>query len=131
VKRFLTVLLLSAIMVGCGMKKMFGFETPPPTLAETVTDVTTGGCSPMFGLMGGICTLGGMALLVFSRGTLGWRPLIGGILFMAVNYALSIYASWIFLPIVICTGALSLAWTWKVIRTIINQKEFSLKELKL
>ena len=129
-KRFLTLLLLSSIIVGCSMGGLFRTE-PPPSLTEAVTSVTTGGCNPMFGMVGGLCTIGGMALLLFSRGTMWCRPLIGGILFMAINYALSIYASWIFLPIVICTGALSLAWTWKVIRTIINQKEFSLKEMKL
>jgi len=74
--------------------------------------------------IGGICLLGGMVLLTISRGTLGYRPIIGGLLLIVLNYVISIYASWIFLPIIGATGAISLAWGWKCVVDIMNfQKE--------
>lgn len=74
--------------------------------------------------IGGFCLLGGLILLTISRGTMGWRPIIGGISLIVLNYVISIYASWIFLPIIGATGAISLVWGWSCIRDIIRiQKE--------
>ena len=74
--------------------------------------------------IGGICLLGGLILLTISRGTMGWRPIIGGISLIVLNYVISVYASWIFLPIIGATGAISLVWGWSCIQDIIRiQKE--------
>ena len=89
----------------------------------------TNSCSPMFGLLGGLCCLGGMILLVISRGTLGWRPLVGGVIFILINYALALYAHWFFLPVAISTGVIGLAWTFRIVLKILKNKE--LKELKI
>jgi hypothetical protein len=73
--------------------------------------------------IGGICLLGGLILLTISRGTMGWRPIIGGIVLIVLNYMISRYASWIFLPIIGATGAISLVWGWKCIQDIIQIKK--------
>lgn len=127
--KYLTIMLASVILYGCSTTRMI---TPPTGTLEAMTSATTSGtCSPMLSWLGGICVLAGMALLVISRGTMGWRPLIGGIVFLLINYAISLYASWFFLPVAICTGALSLAWAGKIVWKIVNDDKLKLKELKL
>jgi len=70
-----------------------------------------------------------MAMLMLTGGRLGWRPLIGGIIFVVINYALAMYASWIFLPVVIATGAISLAWAGKIVWKIVNDDDIKIKEM--
>jgi hypothetical protein len=73
--------------------------------------------------IGGLCLLAGMALLVISRGTMGWRPVIGGIILITVNYLIALYADWLFIPVLLVTGAISLAWGWRTVRDIIKGKK--------
>ena len=101
------------------------------TIEAMTTATTEGDCSPMLSWLGGICILAGMVLLVISRGTMGWRPLIGGIIFLLINYAIALYAHWFFLPVAISTGALSLAWAGKIVWKIVNDDNIKLKEFKL
>ena len=70
--------------------------------------------------IGGLCLLSGMVLLTVSRGTMGWRQVIGGVSLIILNYIISRYASWIFLPLIGATGAISLAWGYKNIRDILK-----------
>jgi len=121
-KKLLILLLLSGIMFGC--KTIGKFLSPPSVFEEgiEVLEVSPiGACAPILGWLGGVCALGGMVLLVISRGTLGWRPLIGGVVFILINYALAIYAHWFFLPVAIATGAISLAWAGKIIWNIVKK----------
>jgi hypothetical protein len=85
----------------------------------------------MLGWLGGVCILGGMVLLVITRGTMGWRPVIGGIIFIGINYALYAYGNWFFIPVAIATGAISLAWSGKIVWKIVNDNDIKFKELKL
>jgi len=117
-KYLLSLLLLLA---GCAETTRGWLSSPPSIVPEITSPVTS--CSPMLGWLGGICTLGGMALLVITGGKMGWRPLIGGILFVILNYALALYASWFFLPVVIATGAISLAWAGKIVMDIYKEKK--------
>jgi hypothetical protein len=73
--------------------------------------------------IGGLCLLSGIVLLTISRGTIGWRPIIGGLSLIVLNYVISIYASWIFLPIIGATGAISLAWGYNNVRDILRFKK--------
>jgi len=129
-KMILTLLSGCSIMTGCSI-------LPKPTTTQQITDtigsVTTqgAGCSSMLSWIGGFCILAGMALLVITRGTMGWRPLIGGIAFVIVNFAIALYANWFFIPVAVCTGAISLAWAGKVVWKIVNDDKIKLKEFKL
>ena len=94
--------LTGSIMMGC--KTVQSVFDPPSVMQEGVEVLEAapiGACAPILGWLGGVCALGGMILLVISRGTLGWRPLIGGIAFILINYALAIYANWFFFPVAI------------------------------
>ena len=73
--------------------------------------------------IGGLCLLAGMALLVISRGTMGWRPVIGGVIMITVNYLIALYADWLFIPVLVVTGAISLAWGWRTVTSLIKGKK--------
>ena len=117
------------LLAGCKTAGLFSVPSASTDLPPAITASST--CSPMLGWLGGICILGGMILLVITRGTMGWRPVIGGIIFIGINWALSLYGGWFFLPVAICTGAISLAWTGKIVWKIVNDDEIKLKEIKL
>jgi len=122
IRHVMYLTLLTITLTGCSMwQKVF---TPPGIIdkAMETIDSPVVTCSPMLGWLGGICTLSGMALLVLTGGRMGWYPLIGGILFVVLNYALAMYASWFFLPVVIATGAISLAWAGKIVMKILKEK---------
>ena len=125
--KLLTMALMCATLLGC---KTTSFIPLPPSFEDSII-TTSNSCSPMLGYIGGICLLGGMVLLVITRGTMGWRPLIGGVIFIAINWAFALYGGWFFLPVALCTGAISLAWTGKIVWKIVNDEDLKLKELKL
>ena len=126
----LALLITIVIFEGCsGIQRMFAPPADSMGQALQAMDPPVTTCSPMLGWLGGICTLGGMALIVLTGGRMGWRPAIAGVLFVILNYALALYASWFFLPVVIATAAISLAWAGKIIYRIINDDEIKIKEI--
>ena len=130
--KYLTTMLMCGTLHGCmSSPKIMNTSATDGVITSMNAATTEGDCSPMLSWLGGICILAGMALLVISRGTMGWRPLVGGIVFLLINYAISLYAHWFFLPVAISTGALSLAWAGKVVWKIVNDDKIKLKELKL
>ena len=125
--KVLTILILNIFFLG-------SCQSIPKTLGNTeilttVLSQENSACSPMLGLLGGVCCLGGMVLLVISQGKMGWRPVIGGIVFILINYAMAVYAHWFFIPVAVSTGLIGLAWTARIVLKILKNKE--LKELKL
>ena len=100
------------------MQLIPGFSESSPTdkVLETITESQE--TLTILSGVGGLCLLAGMALLVISKGTTGWRPLIGGVLLILLNYMVARYADWIFIPVIIATGCISAAWGWRVILSI-------------
>ena len=129
-KTILTCLLFSGIILGCSTNTGW-FPTSPTQIGvpNEAISAPVSTCSPMLSWLGGICTLCGMALLVLTGGKMGWRPLLGGLVFVVINYALAMYANWIFLPVVIATGGISLAWAGKIVWKIVNDDDIKIKEI--
>jgi hypothetical protein len=111
----------TGVLGGCQM-----FPTAPSTthsVVNSISDVeriTAIENLTILSGIGGLCLLSGMILLTISRGILGWRPIIGGVSLIILNYVISQYASWIFLPLIGATGAISLVWGYKNIRKILE-----------
>jgi len=125
--KVLTLCVTCAMLFGCSLSRTV--TGPLDGITASVQQGVNNACSPMLGWLGGLCCLAGIALLVISRGTLGWRPLIGGVIFILINYALALYADWFFIPVAIATGAISLVWAGRIVwRIVTNDK---IKEIKL
>ena len=115
--------IMLSLLVGCQAFPKVGGISGTLTNAVTQQDTTQG---LILSLLGGVCCLGGMVLLVISKGSLGWRPLLGGIGFIVINYALALYAHWFFIPVAIATGISSLAWATKIAWNLWKNKEICL-----
>lgn len=104
------------------MQLIPGFSESSPTdkVLETITESQE--TLTILSGVGGLCLLAGMALLVISKGTTGWRPLIGGVLLILLNYMVARYADWIFIPVIIATGCISATWGWRVILSIKKER---------
>lgn len=76
----------------------------------------------MLSWIGGLCVLGGMALLVITGGRKGWYPLLGGIGLVLLNWLILTYAHALFLPVIVGTGVISVVWTYKITRQILSSK---------
>lgn len=72
---------------------------------------------------GGLCLVAGMVLLVVTAGRKGWYPVVGGIILVVLNYLVAKYDDFLFYPLVVCTGLISLAWTYKVVKQILLEKK--------
>ena len=92
-------------------------------IVEAVTPMAPNEPLTILSGIGGLCLLAGMVLLVISRGTMGWRPIIGGVILVVLNYAISEYADWIFIPAIIASGCISGVWGWKTIREILKVRK--------
>lgn len=74
-------------------------------------------------ITGGLCLVAGLALLTISRGARGWFPAIGGVILVILNYVVAEYSTMLFYPLVVCTGLISAAWTYKTVRRILLEKQ--------
>ncbi len=99
------------------------------TAASTIEQIQGFNNLSILSVIGGFCLLAGMVLLVLTRGSMGWRGVIGGVSMIIVNYLIALYAAWIFIPVVVITGAISLAWGWRIIVRIINDDDIKIKEI--
>jgi hypothetical protein len=108
------------LLTGCSSLHSIVIPKSANPVTEAITSVQPTETLTILSGVGGICLLAGMALLVISRGTLGWRPVIGGVLLVILNYAVAEFAEWIFFPAIIATGAISLCWGWSVVCNILK-----------
>jgi len=72
--------------------------------------------------VGGFSLIGGIIMLAITRGARGWFPVIGGIVLVLLNYAVAQYSHLIFYPLVVFTGLISGAWTYRIVRQILNER---------
>lgn len=77
----------------------------------------------MLSWIGGIATFAGIAALVITRGSMGMRAIVIGVTLIVLNFAVANYMSWILVPVLVATGCISLAWAYKTVKEIVNNKE--------
>jgi hypothetical protein len=73
--------------------------------------------------LGGVAVLAGIALIVISAGRKGWYPLCIGVGLIILNWLVLTYAHALFIPVVIATGALTLALGYKVVASILSHRK--------
>lgn len=91
--------------------------------AAAIGDIAVGEPLAVLSVVGGLCLCAGMVLLVISRGQRGWYPVIGGLILIVLNFMVAQYSHLIFYPVVIFTGLISAAWTYKTVRQILTEKK--------
>ena len=100
---------------------------PQPTLQSHVNniakDVANEPSLSILSLVGGISCLAGIVALVITRGTMGMRAIVIGICLCLLNFIVATYAVWIFVPMIIATGLVSITWGYVTWKQIVKQKE--------
>ena len=74
--------------------------------------------------LGGISTLIGILALVFTKAIglpmIGGRAIVIGICLFVLNYVIINFLSWVMIPVLIGTGAISLAWSYATVRDVLK-----------
>ncbi len=115
-------MLLMAMTASCSMSRL---GTVPGNASQVLADATSTQTETLTVLsaVGGFSLIGGIVMLAVTRGTRGWFPVIGGIALVLLNYAVASYSHLIFYPLVVFTGLISGAWTYRIIKKILNERK--------
>ena len=127
--KLLYFLLLLCCLAAIGCSSLPSFGGSGSSITSSVSGATKGavnsvtnpaGALSILSVVGGLSTFAGIAALVITKGAMGFRAILGGIGLCLVNYAVSMYADWIFIPAIIATGIISLAFGYKTIREMLD-----------
>jgi len=94
-------------------------ETTTKTIVGATNAISSGGTFSVLPLVGGLSCAGGVILLFITFGRRGWLPLIVGIGLVILNSFIYTYLHMIAIPAIVMSGAIGLAWTWKIIEKLI------------
>ena len=110
------------IVAGCQTPFPGGSLPGKPT---SILQQATSSAEPLTVLsgVGGLCLIAGMILLAISRGQRGWYPVVGGVILVILNYMVAKYDDYLFYPLVVFTGMVSAAWTYKIVKQILAEKK--------
>ena len=122
--RISQVALWSLLLITAGCQSFFPGGNLPGKSTTIVQQATTH-TEPLTVLsgVGGLCLVAGVVLLVISRGQRGWYPVVAGLLLVILNYMVAKYDDYLFYPLVVFTGMVSAAWTYKIIKQILSEKK--------
>jgi len=112
----------------CSMPKV---DALPVKASNMLTDATTNHVETLTVLsaVGGFSLVAGIVLIAVTRGGRGWLPVIIGGLLVLLNYMVASYSHLIFYPLVVFTGLISGAWTYRIVRQILNERRTSCHSL--
>tara|TARA_Y100000114_G_scaffold30408_2_gene26037 strand:- start:6417 stop:6773 length:357 start_codon:yes stop_codon:yes gene_type:complete len=77
----------------------------------------------MLSWISGLSILGGIALLVVTSGRKGKWAIGVGVGLILLNLLIHRFDTYLFIPVLICTGAISAVWTYKLIRQTLAEKK--------
>lgn len=111
------------LMSGCSMGGRV-FSSPNPNTHSMTNTIAESTSNPMgmLSLVGGLAIAGGIVALVISRGSMGIRACICGLLCILINYMVCEYADWVFIPVIIGTGVVSLTYAYLIVRKALLKK---------
>ena len=115
-------LVFVAFATACSISRL---ESAPGKTSEMLTSAVSQSTETLTVLsaVGGFSLIGGIVMLAITRGQRGWFPCVGGIILVLLNYAVAQYSHLIFYPLVVFTGLISGAWTYKILRQILDERK--------
>lgn len=106
------------LLAGCASRLGGGIGSSHLSSMATDPCDPTNGSLAILSWTGGISILAGMACLVITRGSMGMRAAVGGVLLVLLNFAVNRYAHAIFIPMIVGTGLISLSWSYFQIKKV-------------
>jgi hypothetical protein len=92
-------------------------------MVAAATESAKAAHDPVLAFVSAACLLAGVAALVITRGKVGGRAVAVGLGLVVLNYVLAYFAAWLFIPVLVATGAISLAYAYKTVRNIIASRK--------
>tara|TARA_R110000803_G_scaffold148551_6_gene214034 strand:+ start:288 stop:587 length:300 start_codon:yes stop_codon:yes gene_type:complete len=83
----------------------------------------SGGMDPVLSWVGGVAMISGIIALVLTRGAIGIRAVVIGLICLLLNQAIARYSDWLFLPVLIATGAVSLTYGYRTIKQVLRHRK--------
>jgi len=115
----LAVLISGVACAPKGVSSPFGLGKHATDIVHTASP----SASTMLPWVGGLATIGGIIALVLTRGSVGGRAIIIGVLLVVLNEVMHRYADAFFVPILIGTACVSLAYAWRTLRHALNVRK--------
>ena len=113
------ILLVIFFLTGCAAPQSF---SNPLTSSLPVAPSSASGFE-MLPWLGGVAVLAGLSLIVISGARKGWYPLFIGVGLIILNWVVLTYAHALFIPVVVATGALTLALGYKAVSSILLHRK--------
>ena len=113
------------MLAGCSAPGgMFGIN-PPTSVGSSINSITESASDPMgmLSFIGGFAIAGGIIALVITRGSMGIRACALGLLCILINFAVVRYADWVFIPVLVGTALISLAYAYRIVRQAVLKKK--------
>jgi len=111
------------LLIASGCRSITEIPVGMTAPVSAINEISKGEPLAILSLIGGLCLCAGMVLLVLSRGARGWYPVIGGFILVILNYLVSRYDDYLFFPVLVFTGLISAAWTYKTVKQILMEKK--------
>ena len=112
-----------AFLMASGCRSITLAPTGKDTAVSAIKEISASEPLSVLSVVGGLCLLAGMVLLVITKGARGWYPVIGGLILTVLNYMVATYDDYLFYPLVVVTGCISAAWTYKIVKQILLEKK--------
>ena len=113
--------LIVLVFVGC--QSAGGFRIKAPETGGSVSGMAESDPLAMLSWISGLSILGGIALLVVTSGRRGKFAIGAGVGLILLNLLIARFDNYLFIPVLICTGAISAVWTYKLIRQTLTEKK--------
>ena len=119
--RYMTPLTLT--MTACSTPWSAGGSAHGSGFLATAQNATSAGYDPVLSFVAAACLLAGVAALVVTRGKLGTRAVVVGLGLVILNYVLAAFAAWLFIPVLVATGAISLGYAYTTVRRMLAMRK--------
>jgi hypothetical protein len=113
-------LLIALLLAGCATSPKFGL--PQSSYVDEMKQ-SPGEPLAMLSWISGLSILGGIALLVVTSGRKGKWAIGCGVGLILLNMLIHRFDNYLFIPVLVCTGAISAVWTYKLIRQTLTEKK--------
>ena len=111
-------ILLAVLLIGCAPKLSGPLGLSSASAIDRMAQVPAS--ASLLPWVGGIAIIGGIVGLVLTRGGMGIRAIVIGVLLVILNDVMQRFSVAFYMPILIGTGGVSLAYAWKTIRRAIK-----------
>lgn len=98
---------------------------PSSSFSSFATSQSHGGLDPVLSWVGGLATIAGIIALVITRGSLGSRAVFIGVGLVLLNQIIARYSGWLFVPVLIATGSVSLVYGYRTVRQVLKRRKGS------